>query len=173
MDRIFSSMGGLALFTSARFMAAPLMVNKAVVKELRAGAQKVKSEARKKFGEYQPASGPFVGWAALSPKYLKYKLAAGAPSDMPLIGYYFKGQRSAIWPIKLKNSLAITIDDIGLIAYIGTNDPLGEWHEYGLLNRQTVLPPRPFLRPALYENIDQIYAQIGLAVGLGMVGVFK
>lgn len=117
---------------------------------LKIAVVKVQSDAKKKFGTYQPAVGPFNEWAKLSDAYLKEKLKAGGGED-PLIGHYSGKRKNSVYPTPLRNSILTEVRDFR--GYVGTNDPLGEWHEFGTSRG---IPPRPFLRPALYENRDFI-----------------
>ena len=51
-------------------------------------------------------------------------------------------------------------------AAVGTDDPIGEWQEYGTPEASpgTIIPPRPFLRPALYENQEKILENVAEAL---------
>lgn len=123
----------------------------------------VKNTAAKKFGDYQPAYGPFEAWAALATKTVDEKIRHGATSDDPLIGYYDEKGRKA-YSIPLGKSIRTSIDRVMLSAQIGTNDPIGKYHEYGTSR----IPPRPFLRPALYQNEEMIKKLLSDAIGIGL-----
>ncbi|WP_026975722.1 hypothetical protein [Alicyclobacillus contaminans] len=130
-------------------------------------AERVKQTAQSKFGEYQPAIGPYVAWALLNPDYVMRKGA-----EDPLIGRYSNGSNS-MWPTALKDSIETHVDKTILEAHIGTNSPLGKWHEFGLPGRKTPLPPRPFLRPALHQETDWILSEVEKSIGGVLPRLFK
>jgi hypothetical protein len=148
---------------AAKMAGAHAAISKRVEAALLVAAERVRDDARQKFGTYQPQVGPFKGWALLNPEYVQQKLRAGASGDDPLIGYYASGHNH-IWPIPLRDSLEIQLDAPAWRAIVGTRDPLAPWHEFGLPDRKTPLPPRPFLRPALWQNRDWVFATIADAV---------
>lgn len=139
---------------------------------LKQAANKVKQTAVEKFGSYQPSYGPFNAWALLNYDYVVEKVAAGSAGDNPLIGAYFNNHKH-VWDTPLKSSLGTKLYPAELRAEIGTDNPLGLWHEYGTANRKTYLPPRPFLRPALYQSQDWIVKSMETAIGVGLVSWFK
>jgi phage gpG-like protein len=122
------------------------------------GAVKVQSDAKKKFGTYQPAVGPYPAWANLKESTIKQKERAGGGDD-PLIGHY-PGKNSRGGGGKLRNS--ILVQNHGLYSEVGTNDPIAKHHEFGAPRKK--IPPRPFLRPALYQNQDFIKKQFQEAI---------
>jgi HK97 gp10 family phage protein len=148
-----------------KFAAMPELITKEIEKSMKKSAMKVRDDATKKFGEYQPAEGPYPAWAQLKESTIKEKEKAGGGDD-PLIGHYPSGtgnhkrmslknakdafKRTGKWPMPLRSSIGIETE--GLTAAVGTDDPIGKYHEYGTEH----IPPRPFLRPALYENKDSI-----------------
>ncbi|EPZ47636.1 hypothetical protein [Alicyclobacillus acidoterrestris] len=161
---------------NALITAAPMAVDAAVQKALKESAQQVQKTAKGKFSEYQPAYGPFQAWALLNRDYVIEKIAAGASGDDPLIGAYFKRESrdaAANSATKLRDSIEIKVEDVSLTAYVGTNNMLGVYHEYGAVRKNSVLPPRPFLRPALYQETGWINKTMREAIGLGMVSWFK
>jgi phage gpG-like protein len=132
-----------------KISTASLAMERGEIAGLTEAAILVRDAAKAKFGKYQP------GWALLNPDYLREKLAAGSPGPEPLIGYY-RGKGNQLWPVHLRDSLEFTVVAQTKTAHIGTNDPLGKWHEEGRIRRNSVLPPRPFLRPALFENEREV-----------------
>ncbi|NRD80287.1 hypothetical protein HPT25_23475 [Bacillus sp. BRMEA1] len=111
-------------------------------------AVKVQSTAKTKFGTYQPGVGGFPAWATLAEATIKQKERAGGGED-PLIGHYLSksGGRAGG---KLRGSILV---QIGVMeATVGTNDKIGTYQEFGTSR----IPPRPFLRPALYQNQSEI-----------------
>lgn len=115
-------------------------------------AVRVQARAMSKIGTYQPAVGPFNAWQQLAPSTLAAKRRAGATGDDPLIGYYAPGHQNSVWPVALRASIEIKRHD-PLTAEVGTNDPLGPWQELGTARG---IPPRPFMRPAGYEEAPKL-----------------
>lgn len=140
MARKINSLEELVIMMGEAVHLAPMEVKKGVTK----AALKVQADAKTKFGHYQPEVGPFNAWAVLAEDTIKRKAKAGGGED-PLIGHYV-GKRNAKWPTTLRESIDIEVR--GLVGYVGTNNPLGPYHEFGTSR----IPPRPYLRPALYEN---------------------
>lgn len=109
-----------------------------------AGAVKVQATAKEKFGTYQPGIGGFPAWAPLADSTIQQKAKAGGAED-PLIGHYV-GKTSGRPGGQLRNSVLVKVGPME--ATIGTNDKIGEYQEFGTSR----IPPRPFLRPALYQE---------------------
>lgn len=112
-------------------------------------AVKVQSTAKTKFGTYQPGAGGFPAWAPLAESTVMQKTKAGGGED-PLIGHYVHktGGRAGG---QLRGSILV---QIGVMeATVGTNDKVGTYQEFGTSRG---IPPRPFLRPALYQNQPEI-----------------
>jgi hypothetical protein len=148
-----------------KFMEAPAKINAAVAPALRVSAVEVQKTAQAKFGEYQPEVGEFPAWELLTLDTLHQKMdLAGGGAD-PLIGHYPAGQKKETYPVALRQSIAIQIDEANMSAAVGTNDPVGEWQEFGT---DRGIPPRPFLRPALYENGDFIKKALSDALGIAL-----
>lgn len=125
---------------------------------------KVQADAKNKFGSYQAAVGPFPEWEDLNYDYVKRKLKAGSPGDDPLIGHYSGSGGNKLYPTALRNSILSEIR--GFKGYVGTNDPIGKWQEFGT----STIPPRPFLRPALYENREFIKGLFAAAMVKALKG---
>lgn len=155
-----------------KMIEMPEVVDAAMHPALTECAVQVQKTAVKKFGEYQPEVGPFPAWALLSIETVNRKMDyGGASGPNPLIGSYGSGQNKSIYPVPLRQSIQIHVD--GLTAQVGTNDPVGLWHEYGNAEFDVHYPPRPFLRPALYENEEWIKAKLKAEIGLALMGVFR
>jgi HK97 gp10 family phage protein len=151
---------------------AEFVIRGLLYEQLKSAAKKVQSDAKKKFGTYQPGIGPFPAWAVLNYDYVVEKVANGAPGDAPLIGYYSdRARRDSVAgsEVRLKDSIGITMNADEPAAYIGTNNLLGVFHEYGTIK----MPPRPFLRPALYQNEKSIIESMKEAIAGGLVSYFK
>jgi phage gpG-like protein len=139
-------------------------------------AYMVRDDAVKEFGHLQPAVGPFPAWSPLKPETIRQKGSSGEGD--PLIGHYpmdrgrrrrsaWRSGKRSIWPAPLRNTIEVEVK--GLSALIGSADPLGPIHEFGAVgtgkSHSGVIPPRPFLRPALYKNIDKGREILGAAIG--------
>ncbi|WAH39472.1 HK97-gp10 family putative phage morphogenesis protein [Alicyclobacillus dauci] len=148
-----------------KISAAHVIVDEAIKPALEAASVKVKETAEQKFGHYQDsvAGGQFPAWAALSTTYLQRKLAAGSSGDDPLIGAPGL-RRDGGTP--LSESIQYTVR--GLNAYIGTDSEVSEFHEFGTIHA----PPRPFLRPALFQSKQQIVKNMGAAVQAALISYF-
>lgn len=141
------------------FASSPALVEANVKLGLKKGAVKVRDDATKKFGHYQPQVGSFEAWAVLATSTVQAKLRAGSAGDDPLIGHYTGKAQNSVWSTPLHNTIEYEVS--GLMAQVGTQDPVGLWQEYGTSRG---IPPRPFLRPALWENTDYIKSEIGAAM---------
>ncbi|MCF8566909.1 hypothetical protein LLE49_19505 [Alicyclobacillus tolerans] len=145
----------------------PVEIDAAAYEALVKAAVEVQKTAVEKFGHYQSSYGPFEAWAALAPSTIAQKLKAGSQGDDPLIGHSV--HKRSIYPTSLRQSITMQVDKATLTAQVGTNDPLGEWHEYGYEEFNVHYPPRPFLRPALYQKEEWIRQTMKEAIGMGLI----
>lgn len=142
-----------------KLLEIPVKTHVAVNVGMNKAAILVRDTATKKFGEYQPAVGEFPAWELLKPETVERKTEAGSQGDDPLVGHYPKGTKgNAVWSAPLQTTVEMQVD--GWMAHVGTKDQLGEYHEYGTEN----IPPRPFLRPALFEKTEEIKVLVTEAV---------
>jgi len=151
-----------------KFATAPFKFDGVVNKELKVVGVKVRDDATKKFGQYQPAVGDLPAWAPLKPATIKAKERAGGGED-PLIGHFasskkhrksgWKSGSRKVWGMPLRSSIMLHVD--GMVAHIGTDNPLARYHEYGAPAKN--IPPRPFLRPAAFENQKFFMERMALA----------
>jgi HK97 gp10 family phage protein len=148
-----------------KFLSVPEGVHLATKTALTKSAVEVHKTATKKFGHYQGAIGPYNAWAVLNPEYVQQKLKAGSKGDDPLIGHSLYSNK--VYPTPLRQ--ALTMDVQLTYAKVGTNDPIGEWQEFGTSR----IPTRPFLRPALFQNEAKIKEIFSEQVALGMHSVFR
>lgn len=158
-----SSLNGLISALSASEGVMMAEMKKAVTKS----AVKVQATVKSKFGDYQGAVGPYPAWEPLKEETVKRKLKAGAPGDDPLIGHYEGKSKNHVYPTSLRNSILVEVN--GLTGQVGTNDPIGKYHEYGTSR----IPPRPFLRTALYQNEDFIKDQFREAVKKALANALR
>lgn len=133
---------------------------------IESSANKVSDTVKSKFGHYQPGIGGLPAWQQLAESTIKQKERAGGGED-PLIGYYPEGKKrrkvkeksnSKGSSAKLKDS--IKVKRSGLIAFVGTDDPIAKYHEFGTSH----IPPRPFLRPALQQEQGFIQTEFRKAI---------
>lgn len=127
-------------------------------KILQVGAERIRDRARSELGIYQAATGMFNAWDQLAPATLARK-----SGNTPL--YETGALEAAIKVIPSGEPLTI---------YVGITDPdmavIGKTQEFGSLTKN--IPPRPFLGPALYQEEEQIRADIDALVfsGFGTSG---
>jgi HK97 gp10 family phage protein len=142
-----------------KLLDIPVKTHVAVNVVMSKAAILVRDTATKKFGEYQPAVGEFPAWEPLQPETVERKIEAGSQGDDPLVGHYAKGTKgNAVWSAPLQTTIEMQVGD--WVAHVGTKDQLAEYHEYGTEH----IPPRPFLRPALFEKTDEIKTLVNEAV---------
>lgn len=147
------------------FATAPIKIEAAAKVALTKSAVRVRDDAVKKFGTYQPHVGPYPAWQMLTIQTVNRKMDhGGAGGPDPLIGHYGPGEGNRVWPAHLRNTIEWEVS--GLQAQVGTQDPIGVWQEFGTSRG---IPPRPFLRPALWENLDAISADLKLAIAEGLM----
>lgn len=151
-----------------KMIAMPAKIEATVAVALQKSAVEVHKTAVAKFGEYQPAVGPYPAWELLTLDTLHQKMdLAGGGAD-PLIGHYPKGEENTLYSTPLKMSLGMEVNAAKMEAYVGTNDPIAEWQEFGT---KRGIPPRPFLRPALYENEDFVKRMLNEAIGVALFSI--
>jgi hypothetical protein len=154
---------------AAGFMGFSAIVHPVLNKEIKLCAVKVRDTATKKFGILQPAVGPYPAWKMLTIDTVKEKARREAPGLYadPLIGHYSGKSANKVWPAPLRTTIETHVD--GWVATVGSRDPLAKWHEYGVTeagkNHDITIPPRPFLRPALFEETDFIRSRLAFALG--------
>lgn len=153
-----------------KMIAMPTKIEATVAVALKKSAVEVHKTAVAKFGEYQPAVGPYPAWELLTLDTLHQKMdLAGGGAD-PLIGHYPKGGENSLYPVALRQSLTIEVNESAMTASVGTNDPIAKWQEFGT-TKGNVIPPRPFLRPALYESDDYIKRVINEAIAAALFSI--
>lgn len=160
MTQKIKSLDELAIKLASAKAGMERNVNRAIYR----CAVKVQATAKLKFGHYQPQFGSYPEWAKLKPDTVARKAKAGGGED-PLIGHYSGGSKNKVYPTPLRNSILVEVK--GLTGIVGTNNPLGKYHEFGTHK----IPPRPFLRPALHQEQDFIKKQIKEAVAKTLLGL--
>ena len=132
-----------------KLLQAPKIIDAEMQIAMKKCTRRVRDTATKKFGKYQSAVGGFPAWAKLKPATIRRKAKAGGGED-PLIGHYLVKSRNRIHAMPLMSSISDYVTDGGWTGVVGTDDPIGKHHEYGAPKAN--IPPRPFLRPALFQE---------------------
>lgn len=110
-------------------------------------------EAKREFGHYQDAAGPFPEWAELAESTKEDRLAKGYSENEPLL-------RDGT----LRDS--IEHEAHGLEATVGSTSDIMPYHEFGT----SKMPARPVLGIALYRRADEIGKLIGAYSVQGLIG---
>lgn len=95
----------------------------------------VEDNARKMFGHYQEASGPYGAWPQLAESTQKQRAAQGYSPNDPL---FRTGE--------LMNSISHSVDKNNVV--IGSNSEIMVYQELGTAD----IPPRPVLAPAMFQS---------------------
>ena len=154
---------------------------------LKQAGARVMEAAKQKLGTYQPSIGEYPAWKVLSPQSIKAKFMSNSGSGkikksgkeyLKRYGAFRASGSADDSPLVDTGALrqAITMDTAEVSdgkVYIGvakgktnkkrkgkTSDvaTYGAAHEYGSARRN--IPPRPYLRPAVVENKEQIAEDI-------------
>lgn len=118
---------------------------------MHAAAKLVQKDAQGRIGQYQAATGPFDAWAELADSTKKDRVNKGYTPDDPLL-------RDGT----LRDSIEVEIAP--LEAVIGSKEDIAAYQEFGT----ATIPPRPFLGPAAFDNLEKIEKLIGKAVVQGL-----
>jgi HK97 gp10 family phage protein len=120
---------------------------------LDAAAAKIEREAKKEFGHYQPATGPFPEWPELADSTQDRREQLGfTPND----------------PLLMTGSLRASIsrEIHGLDAVVGSTSDLMIYHEFGTSR----MPARPVLGPAAYRHRRELETLVATAAFMGIIG---
>lgn len=124
-------------------------IEKELESALKSVGEKIVETAKGKIGQYQPSIDKYPAWKKLKPETVKRKKGNSAFSIT-------SGDNPLIREGKLKE--AIKLDDSSISKgeiYIDVKGAeYGIVHEFGSPKKN--IPPRPYLRPAIYENKDEI-----------------
>jgi HK97 gp10 family phage protein len=154
MTKHFDSFADIAIHFATLGVAVAEVNHHAVEK----AALMIENSAKAELGNYQPATGPFNEWAPLTDATLKTHESYGM-GDTPLL---LTGQ--------LRDSIQHEVS--GMEAIIGTKMEIGEYQEVGT----SKIPPRPFMGPAAYNNLENIKHLLGKstaqAIAYGAAGAF-
>jgi HK97 gp10 family phage protein len=108
---------------------------------LEKACQLIEDEARGAIGSYK------YGWPQLVQSTQEQRVALGYSANEPLL-------RTG----ELRDSIGHVVE--GDVGYVGTNDPVAKYHEYGT----SKMPPRPFLAPAVEAVRPKIEKMAGRMV---------
>ena len=106
---------------------------------LEASAQFIEDEAKRKFGEYQVAAGPYPAWQPLAESTKADRVRQGFEPDNPL---YRTGY--------LMNSIKYKVK--GNEAVVGSDSDIMVYQELGT----ATIPARPVLGPAAFQSKQKI-----------------
>jgi hypothetical protein len=138
-----SSFAGLA----ARLAMAEADVKMATEAGLEKTCQLIEDRAKEVIGTY------IFNWPQLAQSTQEQRVALGFSANEPLL-------RTG----ELRDSIGHLVE--GNVGYVGTNDPVAKYHEYGT----TKIPPRPFLAGALAATEGEIPKIFGSLVSAAMRG---
>ena len=138
-----SSFAGLA----ARLAIADADIKIATEAALEKTCQRIEDIAKEAIGTY------IFNWPQLAELTQEQRVALGFSANEPLL-------RTG----ELRDLIGHIVE--GNVGYVGTNDPVAKYHEYGTAK----IPPRPFLAGALAATEGEIPKIFGSAVSAAMRG---
>lgn len=146
--REFSDLASFA----AHFATLHHHIQEEAERALKKAALLIEKSAKVELGYYQPGVGPYPAWAQL------------AQSTLATHALYGVGDT----PLMLTGALYASIEHEiqGPTAIIGTKSEIGAYQEFGTAR----IPPRPFMGPAVYTNIDKIKAIFRRGLVSGLMG---
>jgi phage gpG-like protein len=127
---------------AAKLVTAEADIKLAQEAALEKACQLIEDRAKQAIGTYE------FGWTPLKPKTIARK----STGDSPLLETG-----------KLRDSIGHVVE--GNVGYVGTNDPIAPYHEYGTSR----IPPRPFLGGALAAAGDEIPKIFGRLVSAAII----
>lgn len=113
----------------------------------------IEREAKREFGVYQPATGPFPEWPELAESTQERRENLGYTPNDPLL---MSGATKA----------SVSRETHGMDAVVGSTSDLMIYHEFGTSR----MPARPVFGPAAFRNRKAIESLIGEAAFLGIIG---
>jgi HK97 gp10 family phage protein len=134
----FSGLGGLAAHLLT--VKADMRLTEKVI--LEKTCRMIEKEAKAAIGTYRQG----YDWEPLKPETVARK----AKGDTPLLE---TGE--------LRRSIEHNVDSDGKDAYVGTNDPIAKYHEFGTSR----IPARSFLGGALMQQEKKIHAMMERTLG--------
>ena len=154
--KTYQSFGALA----RQLERASLRLEDSLGAAMEAAATLVEATAKAEIGHYQTSGmGPFTAWAPLKPATVAEKRRLGyadAENDNPEL-------RTG----EMRDSIGHSYDFGNFTFTVGSTSEIAVYQELGTANG---LPPRPFLAPALYRNVDPIRKLIGATLETTLAG---
>jgi len=154
--RSFDSFGDFAMHLLAVKGATEIALHHAV----KDSARMIEKTAKEEIGVYQHEVGTaqddigvYPAWAPLAESTERQKERMGYPLDAPLLA-------SGDFRDSIKSQT------IGLKAVIGSDDPVGVYHELGT----DKMPPRPVFGPAAVRNEERVLRNLFEAAGAALIG---
>jgi HK97 gp10 family phage protein len=132
---------------AARLAMAEADIKLATEAALEKTCQLIEDRAKAAIGTYD------FGWPQLAQSTQEQRVALGFSANEPLL-------RTG----KLRDSIGHVVE--GNVGYVGTNDPIAPYQEFGT----SKIPPRPFLGGALAATEGEIPKIFGSLVGAAMRG---
>ena len=154
MELEFSNLNALA----AHIASAAVAIETAGHHSLEKCARLIEKTAKDEIGHYQPEVGQFAAWPSLADATVADRVAHGYAPDQPLLR---EGD--------LRDSIEHEVH--GNEAIIGSKSDIAAYQEFGT----ATIPPRPFIGPAAFRNIESINRIVGEAamrtMQYGRIGV--
>lgn len=154
--KTYQSFGALA----RQLERASLRLEDSLDAAMEAAATLVEETAKAEIGHYQTSDmGPFTAWAPLKPATVAEKRRLGyadAENDNPEL-------RTG----EMRDGIKHSYDFENSTFTVGSASKIAEYQELGTTNG---VPPRPFLAPALYRNVEPIRKLIGATVESSLAG---
>lgn len=118
----------------------------------------IQLEAKKEIGYLQPQVGPFDAWE---------ELADSTKEEKERLGYVFNSDYNPLFRTgSLLNSIVYEVNMDKLETIVGSKSQIAAFQEFGT-NR---IPPRPFIGPAMFKNMEKIAQLFGKATVIGIAG---
>lgn len=118
----------------------------------------IKNEAKREIGHLQPQVGSFNAWD---------ELADSTKDEKERLGYKFNADYNPLLRTGyLRDSIEYEIDMPNLEAIIGSKYDVAAFQEFGT----RTIPPRPFIGPAMFKNMDTIAQILGEVAVRGIAG---
>lgn len=118
----------------------------------------IQRDAKKQIGHLQPQVGTFNAWD---------ELADTTKDEKERLGYKFNSDYNPLLRTGyLRDSIEYEIDMPKLEAVIGSKYDVAAFQEFGT----RTIPPRPFIGPAMFKNMDKIAQIFGECAIRGIAG---
>ncbi len=130
----------------------------AINEGLKLASALVQQEAKREIGHLQPQVGNFDAWE---------ELAESTKLDKERRGYVFNSDYNPLYRTGyLRDSIETEVNMPQLEAIIGSKWNVAAFQEFGT----NKIPPRAFIGPAMFKNMDKIAQIFGEATIIGIAG---